>query len=237
MLKNYVALSALMVAVASPAMAQSAGDFRLQAMQANAFEIQSSQIALSKSRNPAIRNYAQHAVRDHRAANVALAGGERNYVAARQDGLGGPIGGLIEAPLAVAGGAVGAATGVATGVVGGTLAGGPIGGLEGAGAGAARGAAAGSRIATGGDVDMTAGTTIVQPNPQQQAMLAELSATPPGARFDRLYVQQQLQAHQMTIGMTQAYAQGGPNPALRTYAQQALPVLEQHYTMAQRLAR
>ncbi|GEP03342.1 DUF4142 domain-containing protein [Methylobacterium oxalidis] len=229
MFKKYVAMSALMTALATPAMAQGMGDFRLQAMQANAFEIQSSQIALSKSRNPAVRNFAQHAISDHRAANVALAGGERNYVAG-----GGPVGGLLEAPLAVAGGAVGAATGAAAGAVGGTLAGGPVGGVEGIGAGAARGAAVGSRVATG-DVDATAGTTIVPPNPEQQAMLAELSATPPGPRFDRLYGRQQVMAHQQTIAMTQAYASSGPNPALRNYAQQALPVLEQHYAMAQRL--
>jgi predicted outer membrane protein len=230
MFKKYAAMSALLVALSTPAMAQGVGDFRLQAMQANAFEIQSSQIALSKSRNPAVRNFAQHAIRDHRAANVALAGGERNYVA----GSGGPVGGLIGAPLAVAGGAVGAATGAAAGVVGGTLSGGPVGGLEGLGSGAQRGAAVGAGYATG-DVDTTAGTTIVQPSPEQQAMLAELSQTPPGPRFDRLYGQQQLAAHQMTIGMTQAYASSGPNPALRNYAQQALPVLQDHYAMAQRL--
>ncbi|WP_336486414.1 DUF4142 domain-containing protein [Methylobacterium nigriterrae] len=229
MLKKYVAMSAVMAAIATPAMAQGVpGDFRLQAMQANAFEIQSSQIALAKSRNPAVRNFAQHAIRDHRAANVALAGGEPGYVA------GGPVGGVIGAPLAVAGGAVGAATGAAAGAVGGTLAGGPVGGLEGAGAGAARGAAVGSGAAVG-DVDATAGTTLVQPGPEQQAMLAELSQTPPGPRFDRLYGRQQLMAHQMTITMTQAYAASGPNPALRNYAQQALPVLQEHYAMAQRL--
>ncbi len=138
---------------------------------------------------------------------------------------GGPIGGLIAAPLAVAGGAVGAGVGAATGVVGGTLAGGPVGGLEGAGSGAARGAAAGSRM---GRMETTGSGTMVPPNAQQQAMLAELSAAPAGQRFDRLYVSQQVKSHQMAIGMTQAYAQSGPNPALRTYAQQVLPSLQEH---------
>ena len=232
MLKKYAAASALVAVMATPALAQVGGDFRLDAMQANAFEIQASQIALQKSRNPTVRAYAREALRDHQSANVALAGGERNYMAARQAGPGGLVGGLVEAPLAIAGGAVGAATGVATGVVGGTLQGGPVGGIEGAGAGLSRGAAAGSRAF---DVDTTAGTTVVQPNPQQQQMLAELNATPPGARFDRLYGRQQVMAHQMSIGMHQSYAQSGPNPALRNYAQQALPVLQQHYSEAQRL--
>ena len=46
MLKNYAAASALVLALSTPALAQGANDFRLQSMQANAFEIQSSQIAL-----------------------------------------------------------------------------------------------------------------------------------------------------------------------------------------------
>ncbi|MBP1183243.1 DUF4142 domain-containing protein [Methylobacterium sp. PvR107] len=230
MLKNYAAASALVMALSTPALAQSANDFRLQAMQANTFEIQSSQIALSKSRNPRIRSYAQEVLRDHRAANVALAGGQTGAMAAGDPGLGG----LVTAPIAVAGSAVGAGVGAATGVVGGTLSGGPVGGLEGAGAGAANGAAAGGRIARG-DVAATGASTIVPPSPEQQAMLSELSAAPAGARFDRLYTAQQIQAHQMSIAMTQAYAQGGPNPALRNYAQQALPALQMHLQEAQRL--
>ena len=231
MLKNYAAASALVLAVSTPAFAQDANDFRLQSMQANSFEIQSSQIALSKSRNPKVRSYAQEAIRDHRAANVALAGGETNSMAGRDPGLGG----LVTAPLSVAGSAVGAGVGAATGVVGGTLAGGPVGGLEGIGSGAANGAQAGSRLGRG-DATATGASTLVPPNAQQQAMLAELSATPAGPRFDRLYASQQIQAHQMSIAMTQAYAQGGPNPALRNYAQQALPALQMHYDHAQRLA-
>jgi predicted outer membrane protein len=227
MINKFIAMTAVATALATPAFAQDMGDFRLAAMQSNAFEVQSSQIALQKSRNPQVVRYAKEALRDHRAANVALAGGERN-VMARNDGLGG----LVTAPLAIAGGAVGAATGAATGVVGGTLSGGPVGGLEGLGAGARRGAATGAMI---GDVDTTAGTTLVQPSPQQQAMLAELSQTPAGPRFDRLYGSMQVQAHQMALPMYQSYAANGPNPALRAHAQQALPVLEHHYQMAQRL--
>lgn len=230
MLKTYAAASALVLALSSPALAQGANDFRMQSMQANAFEVQSSQIALSKSRNPQIRSYAQEVLRDHRAANVALAGGQTGAMAGGDPGLGG----LITAPIAVAGSAVGAGVGAATGVVGGTLSGGPVGGLEGAGAGAASGAAAGGRMARG-DMAATGASTLVQPSPEQQAMLAELSATPAGSRFDRVYANQQIQAHQMSIGMTQAYLQGGPNPALRNYAQQALPALQMHYTQAQRL--
>lgn len=226
MIKNYLALTAIVAAIATPAAAQTMqGDFRLAAMQANAFEIQSSQIAIDKSRDPGVLRFARDAVRDHRAANVALAGGEENL-----RGRGGVVGGLIEAPFAVAGGAVGAATGV----VGGTLSGGPVGGVEGLGSGAAQGARAGSR-AVSGDVETTAGTTLVAPNPQQQQMLSELAATPAGPRFDRLYGRMQVQAHEMAIGMYQSYASTGTNPALRAHAEQALPVLQGHYRMAQSL--
>lgn len=228
MLKNTLAVTGMVLALSTPAFAQM-NDFRAESMQSNAFEVQSAQIALQKSRNGRIRSYAQEALRDHRAANVALAGGANGAMAA-QDG--GPIGGLIGAPLAVAGGAVGAGLGAATGAVGGTLAGGPVGGLQGVGTGAAQGAAAGSRL---GGVEATGATTMVPPSPQQQAMLAELQAAPAGPRFDRLYVRQQVQSHQMAIGMTQAYAQSGPNPALRTFAQQVLPSPQEHYSMLQRM--
>ena len=226
MIKNYLAFTAIVAAIATPAAAQTMqGDFRLAAMQANAFEIQSSQIALDKSRDPTVLRFARDAVRDHRAANVALAGGEDNL-----RGRGGVVGGLIEAPFAVAGGAVGAATGV----VGGTLSGGPVGAVEGLGSGAAQGARAGRR-AVSGDVETTAGTTLLAPNPQQQQMLSELAATPAGPRFDRLYGRMQVQAHEMAIGMYQSYASTGTNPALRAHAEQALPVLQGHYRMAQGL--
>lgn len=231
MLKNTVVASAMVLALATPAFAQM-NDFRMESMQSNAFEVQSAQIALQKSRNARIRTYAKDALRDHRAANVALSGGATGSMGAMADG--GPIGGLIGAPLAVAGGAVGAGLGAATGAVGGTLNGGPVGGLQGIGSGAAQGAATGSQIGRGG-MESTGASSMIPPNPQQQAMLAELSAAPAGARFDRLYVQQQVQSHQMAIGMTQAYAQGGPSPALRTYAQQVLPSLQEHYGMLQRM--
>lgn len=234
MLKNTVAASAMVLALSSPAFAQMS-DFRVESMQSNAFEVQSAQIALQKSRNARVRTYAKEALRDHRAANVALSGGATGTMGAMADG--GPIGGLIGAPLAVAGGAVGAGLGAATGVVGGTLTGGPVGGLQGVGTGAAQGAAAGGRLGGGAMVENTGASTVVPPNQQQQAMLAELSATPAGSRFDRLYVSQQIQSHQMAIGMTQAYAQSGPNPALRTYAQQVLPSLQEHYNMLERLPR
>ena len=64
MLKNSLAVSAMVLALSTPAFAQM-NDFRAESMQSNAFEVQSAQIALQKSRNGRIRNYAQEALRDH----------------------------------------------------------------------------------------------------------------------------------------------------------------------------
>ncbi len=177
-------------------------------MQSNAFEVQSAQIALQKTRNARIRTYAKDALRDHRAANVALSGGATGSMGAMADG--GPIGGLIGAPLAVAG-------------VRSARASAPRRAPWAAPSRAARSAASRAwatarrrarrrqpprRRRDGGEHRRRHDGP---PNQQQQAMLAELSATPAGPRFDRLYVSQQVQSHQMAIGMTQAYAQNGPN--------------------------
>ncbi|WP_018259680.1 DUF4142 domain-containing protein [Methylobacterium sp. WSM2598] len=226
-MKTKLALATLAALAATPALAQM-GDFREMALMSNAFEVRSSQIALDRSRNPRVREYAREMIRDHRAANVALLGGRENV--ARATG----IGGLVAAPFEIAGGAVGAATGAAAGAVSGTLQGGPVGGLEGLGAGAARGARAGADLVDG-DVTTTAATSVVPLSPEQQAMLAELAQTPPGPRFDRTYARMQVQSHRMSIAAHQAYLQSGPNPALRTYAQQVLPSMESHLAMAERL--
>ena len=57
------------------------------------------------------------------------------------------------------------------------------------------------------------------------AMLNQLASVPPGPQFDATYGAMQVQAHQEAVAMFAAYAQGGSNPAMRTFAQQALPSL------------
>ena len=56
-----------------------------------------------------------------------------------------------------------------------------------------------------------------------------------GRTFDAAYAQMQVMAHQEAVGMFTAYAQGGVDPAMRAFAQQVLPSLRMHLTMAQRL--
>ena len=84
-MKRYIALAALMAAFATPAAAQSvavapapmlvpmtAEGFRAMALQSDAFEIASSQLALQQSRNPAIRSFARQMVQDHSMTSQAL---------------------------------------------------------------------------------------------------------------------------------------------------------------------
>jgi putative membrane protein len=165
-MKRYIALAALMAAFATPAAAQSvavapapllvpltAEGFRAMALQSDAFEISSSQLALQRSRSPAIRSFARQMVQDHTMTSQAL------------------------------------------------------------------GVPAGSAVAL---------------DARHASMLNQLA--PLGGRaFDAAYGQMQVMAHQEAVGMFAAYAQGGVDPAMRAFAQQVLPSLQMHLTMAQRL--
>lgn len=50
----------------------------------------------------------------------------------------------------------------------------------------------------------------------------------PKASFDDLYMQQQLQAHQMAWSLHKGYATDGTDPALKQVASTAVPVIERH---------
>jgi putative membrane protein len=71
---------------------------------------------------------------------------------------------------------------------------------------------------------------------RHQAMVQQLQGAQ-GAQFDRLYVQQQVQAHQMAVDMFRNYGQSGDNAALKQWASQTLPTLQQHLQQAQQLQR
>jgi putative membrane protein len=87
--KRYVALAALMAALSSPAAAQqmtaaapmaapamlTPETYRTMAMISDSFEIESSRLALQRSGNPRIRNFANMMVRDHSMTSQALMGG------------------------------------------------------------------------------------------------------------------------------------------------------------------
>jgi len=62
--------------------------------------------------------------------------------------------------------------------------------------------------------------------------LARLS----GAEFDRMYMQHVLQDHRKDVAEFEKQAEKGTDAALRTFAQQTLPTLREHLTLAESLA-
>ncbi len=262
-MKKYVALAALLASVSTPAFAQTMIDsqtFRTMAAQSDAFEIASSRLALERSRNQRVLNYAQNMIQDHSQTSQALNGGRAVYSASGEwlgtsaggalagAGIGalvgGPVGAVVGAGVGATAGATagaanspragaGTATGALAGAGVGALVGGPVGAAVGAGVGATTGAAAGS-----GEVQATGSVTPIRLgvplSPEKTAMLNQLASTS-GPQFDRLYAQAQVMAHQEALGLYQSYAQAGTDPALRQFAVSVIPHLEQHYANAQRL--
>ena len=58
-----------------------------------------------------------------------------------------------------------------------------------------------------------------------------------GAEFDRMYIQQQVQAHQKAVDLFTAYSQNGDQAELKQWAARTLPALQQHLQRAQQLQR
>ena len=70
--------------------------------------------------------------------------------------------------------------------------------------------------------------------PDQEHMVGDLRAAR-GPAFDKIYVDQQVQAHQDALNLMQGYAQNGPVPPIRMAAQKTTPIVQQHLDMAQHL--
>lgn len=123
----------------------------------NTFEIQSSQLALERSQNEQIRQFAEQMIADHTAAT------ERLTEAAQEDAV-----------------------------------------------------------------------AVVQPylDTRMQAMVDQLQAADEG-NFDSQYVQMQIQAHEESIALFEAFA--GREGALGTFAAETVPALREHLEMAQGL--
>lgn len=73
-------------------------------------------------------------------------------------------------------------------------------------------------------------------SPMQKGMIGALHAASPTA-IDRLYLQQQIPAHQQALALQSGYARSGDVPALRQTAQGAVPVVQAHLDQAQALLR
>lgn len=71
-------------------------------------------------------------------------------------------------------------------------------------------------------------------NSEQQANMAALQAAS-GAEFDRLYIQQQIPAHEKALAMVQGYAQSGDVAGLKQHAQTVSGPVQKHLEQARQL--
>jgi predicted outer membrane protein len=180
--------------------ATSTQQFRAEAVRGDAFEIESSRMALERSRDPHVRAFARRMIQDHSQTTAALLppgaalNASGNVVPENDPGLfaGGPLG-ILVAPLTVP-----------VNVIGGTLGGQNV---------LAEQPAQAKRIAI---------------DPRRAAMLQDLAATPGRRAFTAKYAQQQVMAHQEMVALYSSEAQNGDDDDARSFAGQALPVLQDH---------
>jgi putative membrane protein len=59
--------------------------------------------------------------------------------------------------------------------------------------------------------------------------------TASAADFDRLYIGQQIPAHQAALDLNQSYSTGGDQPPLRMSAKAAVPIVKQHLDVAMKM--
>ena len=67
----------------------------------------------------------------------------------------------------------------------------------------------------------------------QKQMIAQLDAS--GPQFDRVFMQQQLEAHQQALALQTGYASNGDVPALQANASAGLPVIRGHLGQIEQL--
>jgi putative membrane protein len=73
-------------------------------------------------------------------------------------------------------------------------------------------------------------TANTAPNADQKQMINELQGLN-GADFDQKYISQQTEAHKQTIALFQQETNSGQDGALRSFAAQTLPTLQEHLRM------
>jgi putative membrane protein len=139
-----------------------ADPYVMAAGKSDLYEINSSQIALEKSQNPALKRYAQMLITHHQKTTAAT------LAAAQKAGLAPPP------PPAL--------------------------------------------------------------DPGATASINELQTAAPGD-FDRIYLGQQVPAHQAALDLHKSYGKGGDQAPLRASAKKAAPIVQQHLTAAERMLK
>ncbi len=154
-------ITALLFATPAPASTQATADFVHKASTTSLFEIESSQLALQKSQDPAVRAFAQKMVDDVTKSQAALQTAVNAAAGAPQPDI------MLDA-------------------------------------------------ARQADVD------------------ALTNATPGG--FDHLYAELQVHAHEDAVHLYGDYARSGDDAALRAYAGDALPAVQDHLAQIETIA-
>ena len=188
--------------------------FRAEALRSDAASIEASRMALQRSRNPQVRNYANRVLVERKATTDALLPpntslSRNGTVVSDNQGirtdLSNPIG-LVLAPVTVA-------ANLGTSIVGGAL--GAVGIIDNSPTEPGRRVAIGER---------------------GQARLARLQSAPNGRAFDRTYVDQQARSDAQTLALYDAYAKSGDNAQGRKFATEALPYIADEHAHSATLA-
>jgi predicted outer membrane protein len=183
--------------------------FRAEALRSDAYNIEASRMALAKSRNPRVRNYAERQIVNRQATTNALlpqgtALDPAGRVVSDTDGglfSGGPLG-LVTAPLRVTGTLVSS-----------TLQGQP-------------------RLI---DTRTNAPGQRVALDPRREQNLAQLQAAPSGRSFDAVYAAQQARSGADTAHLYEQQVRYGGGASQR-FASEALPVIGGQASDADRIS-
>ena len=188
--------------------------FRAAALRSDALSIEASRIALERSRDPRVRDYASRVLVERKATTDALLppgtslsrGGSvvSDDRGIRTD-LGNPVG-FVLAPVTLA-------ANLGTSIVGGVL--GSVGIVDNSPTEPGRRVALGER---------------------GQARLARLRAAPTSRAFDRTYADQQARSDAGTLALYDSYARTGDSAAGRQFANEALPYLADEHAHSATLA-
>ena len=189
-------------------------DFRAEALRSDATSIEASRIAVERSRNPHVRNYADRILVERQATTRALLPEGTSLTASGRvvsDQQGIPT--RLDNPIGVVLAPVTLAANIGTGIVGGVLGGvGLIDNSPGE---------PGRRVALG-------------PNGQQR--LERLRSARSARDFDRAYVSGQARSDARTLALYGTYARNGDSAAGRTFANEALPYIADEHAHSATLA-
>lgn len=196
--------------------AESTEAFRAEALRNDAYTIEASRLALQKSRNRAVRDYAEQTIVNRQATTDALlprgTSLTRSGTVVGDAGAGGLLGSgsILTAPLAIATAPIA--------VVGNMLQGQP----------------AFSRTIIDSD-PATPGRRVAL-DPVREQRLSRLQAAPSGKRFDAIYTADQARAQGDAVQLYDTYSRFGDSRTGRTFANEARPMLHGDADEADRLA-